>query len=61
MDSFDWMHPVAKARRMIVETVLDVVIVVRSTVDAPPPWHLQCPHCHHFTLLFRQEIARAPP
>ena len=58
---FSWMHPAAKARRMIIDTLLDVVIVVRPKVAAPPPWHLQCPHCHQFTLVFKQELARAPP
>ena len=40
---FGWMHPAAKKRRLIVETLLAVVIVVRPKVDAPEPSHLQCP------------------
>lgn len=60
---FGWMHPAAKSRRLLVETLLAVPIVI-----APPPeqpqWHLRCPHCAAFALvrvgtLPRQ--ARAPP
>jgi hypothetical protein len=58
---FGWMHPAAKARRMIVETLLAVVIVVRARPDEPPPWHLRCPHCEQFTLVRVGRLARAPP
>ena len=60
---FGWMHPAAKRRRSIVETLLAVVIVVRPKLDAPPPWHLRCPHCERFTLVCIGTIARsrAPP
>ena len=58
---FGWMHPAAKKRRLIVETLLAVVIVVRPKVEAPPPWHLRCPHCGHFALVWVERIARAPP
>jgi len=60
---FGWMHPAAKQRRMKVETLLAVVIVVRPKSDAPPPWHLRCPHCECFTLVVvgRLRPARAPP
>ena len=60
---FGWQHPAAKARRMLVETLLAKPIVI-----APPPelpqWHLRCPQCGAFALvrvgtLARQ--ARAPP
>jgi hypothetical protein len=59
---FGWLHPVAKKRRAIVETLLAVVIVVRPKLD-PPPWHLLCPHCERFTLVIvaRLKPARAPP
>jgi len=59
---FGWMHPAAKKRRMIVETLLAVAIVVRSRVDEPA-WHLRCPHCSGFTLVCVGRIARAraPP
>jgi hypothetical protein len=60
---FGWLHPSATARRAIVETLLAVVILVRSTV-APPPWHLRCPHCQAFALVVCGVItrtARAPP
>ena len=58
---FGWMHPAAKARRAIVDTLLAVVIVVRAKPDAPPPWHLRCPHCGTFTLVRIGSLARAPP
>ena len=58
---FGWMHPAAKKRRLIVETLLAVVIVVRPKVEAPPPWHLRCPHCGAFALVWVERIARAPP
>lgn len=58
---FGWMHPAAKARRMKVETLLEVVIVVRAKTDEPPPWHLRCPHCEAFTLVRVGRLARGPP
>jgi hypothetical protein len=58
---FGWMHPAAKQRRAVVETLLAVVIVVRPTVDVSPPWHLRCPHCEQFTLVRIGTLARAPP
>lgn len=59
---FGWMHPAAKKRRMIVETLLAVPIVVRPAVEEPS-WHLRCPHCQLFTLVCVGKIprARAPP
>jgi Putative transposase len=59
---FGWLHPAAKRRRLIVETLLSAVIVVRATVPIPP-WHLRCPHCERFTLVVvgRLMPARAPP
>ena len=56
-----WLHPAAKTRRLIVETLLAVVLVVRPKVDAPPPWHLRCPHCGGFTLVGVGTIPRSPP
>jgi hypothetical protein len=60
---FGWMHPAAKARRMMVETLLAKPIVI-----APPPalpqWHLRCPHCGEFALVCAGTLprqARAPP
>lgn len=58
---FGWMHPAAKRRRLIVETLLAVVIVVRPKVDAPEPWHLRCPHCGAFTLVCVRTLPRTPP
>lgn len=58
---FGWLHPAARARRAIVETLLAVVIVVRARVDAPPPWHLRCPHCERFTLVRVGRLPRGPP
>lgn len=57
---FGWMHPAAKARRAIVETLLAVTIVIRPKPDAPR-WHLRCPHCQTFTLVRIRSLARAPP
>jgi predicted RNA-binding Zn-ribbon protein involved in translation (DUF1610 family) len=60
---FGWMHPAAKLRRMLVETLLAKPIVI-----APPPalpqWHLRCPHCGEFALVCVGTLprrARAPP
>jgi hypothetical protein len=58
---FGWLHPAAKARRVSVETLLAVVIVVRPKVEAPPPWHLRCPHCAAFTLVRVGRLPRGPP
>jgi hypothetical protein len=58
---FGWMHPAAKARRMIVETLLSVVIVVRAKIDAQAPWHLQCRCCGQFTLVRVGSLPRGPP
>lgn len=58
---FGWMHPSAKRRRLIVETLLAVIIVVRPKPDAPEPWHLRCPHCGSFTLVCVGTIPRTPP
>ena len=60
---FGWMHPAARRRRLIVETLLSAVIVVRPRSELPPPWHLRCPHCNRFALyvVARRMPARAPP
>ena len=58
---FGWMHPSAKARRMKVETLLAVPIVVRSRAPLPPPWHLRCPHCEAFSLVCVGNLPRGPP
>jgi hypothetical protein len=58
---FGWFHPAAKRKRALVETLLAVVLVVRSKPDTPPPWHLRCPHCEQFTLVRIASLARAPP
>jgi hypothetical protein len=58
------MHPAAKRRRAIVETLLATIIVVREKTEEPPQWHLLCPHCHAFALVAIERIkpqARAPP
>jgi hypothetical protein len=57
---FGWMHPSAKARRMKVETLLAVPIVVRVAVP-PPAWHLRCPHCQAFALVCVGTHPRGPP
>jgi hypothetical protein len=61
---FGWMHPAAKRRRAIVETLVAAVILVRAKPENPPQWHLRCPHCHAFALIAIERIkpqARAPP
>jgi hypothetical protein len=58
---FGWMHPAAKRRRLIVETLLAVVIVVRPTLDVAEPWHLRCPHCGAFALVCIRQLPRTPP
>jgi hypothetical protein len=64
---FGWMHPAAKKRRMLVDTLLAVPIVVAPPPAPQPQWHLRCPHCEQFTLLRVGRIeprvlgARAPP
>ena len=54
----------AKRRRVIVETLVQALIVVRAKPDDPPDWHLRCPHCQAFALIVIDRIkpqARAPP
>jgi hypothetical protein len=58
---FGWMHPAAKARRLKVETLLAVVIVVKAPEAQPPPWHLCCRHCGEFALVKTGNLARGPP
>ena len=58
---FGWMHPSAKARRLKVETLLAVVIVVRAKAAEPPPWHLCCRHCGEFALVKTGNLPRGPP
>jgi hypothetical protein len=58
---FGWMHPAAKKRRAIVETLLAVVIVVRAVEATPVKWHLRCLHCQQFTLVRIGSLPRAPP
>ena len=61
---FGWMHPSAKARRMVVETLLAKPILVVAAGPAPPQWHLRCPHCAGFSLVRVGTLprhARAPP
>jgi hypothetical protein len=57
---FGWMHPAARKRRMIVETLLAVPIVVRPALEEPS-WHLRCPHCGLFALVCVGRIPRSPP
>ena len=58
---FGWLHPAAKARRMIVDTLLSIVICVRPKAVPAPSWHLRCPHCRQLTLVFQENLARGPP
>lgn len=47
---FGWLHPSAKRRLRIVETLLQKPILVTAS-PVPVQWHLQCPHCHAFSLV----------
>jgi len=61
---FGWLHPSAKLRRMKVETLLAKPIVVAAAPPEPVNWHLQCPHCHRFSLVRVGSLprqARGPP
>lgn len=58
---FAWLHPAAKARRLTVETLLAVVIVVKAQAAQPPPWLLRCPHGGAFALVTTDNLARGPP
>jgi len=64
---FAWMHPAAKRRRAIVETLLEALIVPERPQEPPLPWHLRCPHCPHCqasALIAIERLkpqARAPP
>ena len=62
---FGWMHPSAKRRRMHVENLLQKPIVVAAPPPEPVKWHLQCPHCHAFSLVRVGSLprlgARGPP
>lgn len=61
---FGWLHPTAKRRRMIVETLLAKPLVVTAAEPPLPQWHLRCPHCARFTLVCVGTLpkqARAPP
>lgn len=59
---FGWEHPAAHRRRRVVETLLEVVIVVRPPEELTQ-WHLRCPHCEAQALVCVMELgrARAPP
>ena len=60
---FGWMHPAAKSRRLLVETLLAVPIVIAPRPEQPR-WHLRCPHCAAFALVRVGSLprqARAPP
>lgn len=60
---FGWLHPSARKRRHIVQTLLAARIVLRPLAGPPPEWHRLCPHCGHFTLVVVEKLARprAPP
>jgi len=62
---FGRLHSSAKARRMHAETLLQKPIIVAAPPPEPVQWHLQCPHCHGFSLVRVGSLprlgARAPP
>ena len=60
---FGWMHPAAKRRRLLVETLLAKPIVLAPR-PASPQWQLRCPQCGEFALVRVGSLprqARAPP
>lgn len=58
---FGWLHPSAKRRRLIVETLLAVRIAVRPPPAPALEWQRHCPHCGKFTLVVIARLPRAPP
>jgi hypothetical protein len=60
---FGWLHPSAKKRRLLVETLLSAPILVPPKSEPPPDWHRLCPHCGNFTLIVVEKLprSRAPP
>ncbi len=56
---FGWEHPASHRKRRQVETLLEVVIVVRAA-EVPMQWHLRCPHCEAFALVCINSLARRP-
>ena len=60
---FGWMHPSARRRRLIVESLVQALITVRPRIVTTPsiPWHRCCPHCGAFTLVITATVPRAPP
>lgn len=59
---FGWMHPRARARFLLVQTLLAVTLWLADPAPASePPPHLRCPHCGHDTLVCVARIPRAPP
>jgi hypothetical protein len=58
---FGWLHPAAKRKRAIVETLLAAIMIVRPKPVPPPLWHLRCPHCEQFTLVWIASLAPMSP
>jgi len=60
---FGWMHPSARRRRLIVETLVQSLLTVRPRLPLPAstPWQRCCPHCGAFTLVITSTLPRAPP
>jgi hypothetical protein len=61
---FGWMHPAARLRLRIVETLLAKPIVVAAPPPEPCQWHLRCSHCARFGLVRIGSLprhARGPP
>ncbi|MGH9818331.1 MAG: transposase, partial [Candidatus Acidiferrales bacterium] len=61
---FGWMHPGARLRRCLVETLLAAIILVCPTVLKLLPLPLRCTHCGAFALVrvgTIQRGSRPPP
>ena len=55
---YGWLHPNAKRRLILAQTLCAARLDLRPAPPAPPPRHLRCPHCGEYAL---ERIARLPP
>jgi hypothetical protein len=60
---FGWMHPAAKKRRLVVETLIGALIVIHPKPEPSPDWKRLCPHCGNFSLVVVAKLPRprGPP
>lgn len=54
---FGWLHPAARRRFLIVQTLLEVPLVFNAAPETPPlPAHLCCPHCGEYRLVWIRRL-----